>query len=53
MPNFLILIHDKLMDNYLVNGFSKLMISGESTFYKNLNGFIEPCNINLFNFYDG
>ncbi|CAD8106811.1 unnamed protein product [Paramecium sonneborni] len=52
MPNFLAQIHDNLMDNYISNGYSKLMIHGESSFYELLSGYLEPCNINLYNFYD-
>ncbi|CAD8084274.1 unnamed protein product [Paramecium sonneborni] len=52
MPSFLSSIHDQLMDNYLQNGHSKLMVHGESTFYQNLAGYIEPCSINLFNYFD-
>lgn len=29
MPEFLASIHDNLMDNYMQNGYSKLMIHGE------------------------
>ncbi|CAD8187956.1 unnamed protein product [Paramecium octaurelia] len=52
MPKFLAQIHDNLMDNYTSNGYSKLMIHGESSFYELLTGYLEPCNINLYNFYD-
>ncbi|CAD8196985.1 unnamed protein product [Paramecium pentaurelia] len=52
MPNFLQSIHDQLMDNYLQNGHSKLMVHGESTFFQNIQGYIEPCNINLYNYFD-
>ncbi|CAK68012.1 unnamed protein product (macronuclear) [Paramecium tetraurelia] len=52
MPVFLSGIHDQLMDNYLQNGHSKLMVHGESTFFQNLQGYIEPCNINLYNYFD-
>lgn len=40
------------MDNYTTNGYSRLMIHGESSFYELLSGYLEPCNINLYNFYD-
>ncbi|CAD8096305.1 unnamed protein product [Paramecium primaurelia] len=52
MPKFLAQIHDNLMDNYTTNGYSRLMIHGESSFYELLSGYLEPCNINLYNFYD-
>ncbi|CAD8179923.1 unnamed protein product [Paramecium pentaurelia] len=52
MPNFLQSIHDQLMDNYLQNGHSKLMVHGESTFFQNIQGYIEPCSINLYNYFD-
>ncbi|CAD8192060.1 unnamed protein product [Paramecium octaurelia] len=53
MPTYLSTVHEQLMDNYMQNGYSKLMIHGESSFFQNPAGFIEPCSINLFNFYDG
>ncbi|CAD8084216.1 unnamed protein product [Paramecium sonneborni] len=53
MPSYLSQIHEQLMENYIQNGFSKLMIHGESSFYQSPSGYIEPCSINLFNFYNG
>ncbi|CAD8100797.1 unnamed protein product [Paramecium primaurelia] len=52
MPNFISSIHEKLMDNYLQRGYSKLMINGEATFCQNITGYIEQCSLNLFNFFD-
>jgi hypothetical protein len=41
------------MENYLRRGHSKLMVNGESTFYQGINGYIVPCTIQLYNFYEG
>lgn len=34
------------------NGYSKLMIHGEQSYFLNTKGYLEPCIVNLFNFYD-
>ncbi|CAD8127158.1 unnamed protein product [Paramecium sonneborni] len=52
MPSFISSIHEKLMDNYLQRGHSKLMINGESSFCQNVSGYLELCSLNLFNFFD-
>lgn len=33
MPNFIGSIHDKLMENMVMNGYSKLTHEGSKTFY--------------------